>query len=122
MPGGNQVSLWQAGQVLTYLTNHFLALLSDPSHLNHDITKVNRLEKEKQDYLFCLEAASKFKPREGVLLVEDDSLPGFHLSYIPQSIEHLDCILLAWYLDKEFYLSCQKWSKIDWMHNSLRKK
>merc|ERR1711962_1600926 len=39
--------------------------------------KVNRLEKEKQDYLFCLEAASKFSPREGVLLVEDDSLPAF---------------------------------------------
>jgi len=41
--------------------------------------KVNRLEKEKQDYLFCLEAASKLSPREGVLLVEDDSLPGPHL-------------------------------------------
>jgi len=41
--------------------------------------KVNRLEKEKQDYIFCLEAASKFEPREGVLLVEDDSLPGDNL-------------------------------------------
>jgi len=45
---------------------------------------VNRLEKEKQDYLFCLEAASKFKPSEGVLLVEDDSLPG------PQLVANLD--------------------------------
>ena len=41
--------------------------------------QVNRLEKEKQDYLFCLEAASKLSPREGVLLVEDDSLPGITL-------------------------------------------
>ena len=42
-------------------------------------SQVNRLEKEKQDYLFCLGAASKFSPREGVLLVEDDSLPGITL-------------------------------------------
>ena len=50
------------------------------------MTKVNRLEKEKQDYIFCLEAASKFEPREGVLLVEDDSLPGIRFYYISQSI------------------------------------
>ena len=53
---------------------------------------MNRLEKEKQDYLFCLEAAAKFKPREGVLLVEDDSLPGLRFVYnwFPGPLIHLD--------------------------------
>ena len=47
--------------------------------MTKNTSQVNRLEKEKQDYLFCLEAASKFSPREGVLLVEDDSLPGIRV-------------------------------------------
>ena len=47
--------------------------------MTKNTSQVNRLEKEKQDYLFCLGAASKFSPREGVLLVEDDSLPGITL-------------------------------------------
>ena len=78
---GELVPRWQALEQ----SFQFYLVSGDPSQLNLHMKKVNRLEKEKQDYLFCLEAASKFKPSEGVLLVEDDSLPGVHLSYILQS-------------------------------------
>ena len=59
---------------------HFIFWAKDLGGLmTKNTSQVNRLEKEKQDYLFCLGAASKFSPREGVLLVEDDSLPGIRV-------------------------------------------
>jgi len=44
----------------------------DPS----SVKKVSSLEREKQDYAFCLEAAMKqYNTSQAVLMVEDDSLP-----------------------------------------------
>jgi hypothetical protein len=46
--------------------------------------KVHRLEREKRDYVFCLgEAARQFNTSQGVLMVEDDSLPQ------PRLLHHL---------------------------------
>ena len=48
---------------------------------------LHRLEREKRDYVFCLQEAARRYPGSAVLLAEDDSLPHYAL------VQHLRAIL-----------------------------